>query len=336
MGRLVTPARTSAQAVAIQFPRLYGCIDPAPGASHDLNRAASAADEISMPKPPDSRDVTRGIIFLLLAATCFGAVDAFSKLLASTQSVGQIVWARYALAFPVLLASMPPSEWRGTFRTGRPRLQIARGLTPLFVGVGMVLGVRYLPLADATAILFAGPFVILALSVPVLGERVSPSSWIGVGVGFVAVLIVARPGIGTLSKYTVFPALAAIFFAIYQLLTRQLAALGEKPTTTFAWTLLAGGVACTPVAVANWAPLSATAWLYMIGLGTVFGLAQIFIIRAFTYAPAGSLAPFNYFQIVSAVVFGLIVFGDVPDVWTLTGIVMIVGAGVYVAKNRGA
>ncbi len=289
-----------------------------------------------MLKPPENRDVLRGIIFIVLGAAFFGTVDGFSKLLAPTQSVAQIVWARYALAIPLLLATTPPAVWKSTFRTAHPWLQILRGLTPLGVSAGMVVGVRYLPLADATAILFAGPFIILGLSLPVLGERVKPASWIGVAIGFLAVLIVARPGFGELSKYTVFPALAAVFYALYQLMTRRLGALGEKPTTTFAWTLVAGCVASTPVAIANWAPLSATAWLYMIGLGTVFGLAQIFMIRAFTYAPASTLAPFNYFQIVSATVFGLTAFGDVPDVWTLTGIVLIIGAGVYVAKSRGA
>lgn len=289
-----------------------------------------------MLKPPENRDALRGIVFIVLAATFFGSVDGFSKLLAPTQSVAQIVWARYALAVPVLLASMPPSEWMTSFRTTRLAPQIIRGLLPLGISAGMVLGVRYLPLADATAILFAAPFLVVALSAPFLGERVRAASWISVAVGFLAVLIVARPGLTELSRYAVFPALAAVFFAFYQLMTRRLGLLGEKPTTTLAWTLLSGGVVTTPLVIADWTPLTATAWLYMIGLGTVFGLAQIFMIRAFAYATASALAPFNYFQIISAVVFGLIVFGDVPDVWTVTGILLIIAAGVYVAKSRGA
>jgi drug/metabolite transporter (DMT)-like permease len=287
-----------------------------------------------MLKPPENRDVLRGILLILLAASFFGLVDGFSKLLAPTQSVAQIVWTRYALAIPLLLASMRPSEWSGTFRTTHPWLQIARGLTPLSISVGMVLGVRYLPLAEATAILFAAPFLIVALSMPLLGERVRLVSWIGVAVGFVGVLIVARPGFGDLSKYTVFPALAAVFYALLQLITRRLGALGEKPTTTLAWTLLVGGVASTPVMILNWAPVSARAWFYMVALGTVFGISQLMLIRAFTYAPAGVLAPFNYLQIVSAVIFGLIVFQDVPDLWTLVGAAIIVSAGLYVAKSR--
>lgn len=286
-----------------------------------------------MLKPPESRDVLRGIIFIVLAASFFGCVDGFSKLLTPTQSVGQIVWTRYALAIPMLLVSMRPTEWTSTFRTQHPWLQIARGITPLAVSVSMVIGVRYLPLAEATAILFAGPFFIVALSWPLLGERVAAASWVGVIVGFLGVLVVARPGVGELSKYAVFPGIAALFFAFFQLMTRRLGALGEKPTTTLAWTLLVGGVASTPFAVLYWEPVSTQAWFYMAGLGTVFGISQITLIRAFTYAPPGALAPFNYWQIVSATIFGLIVFGDVPDIWTLTGIVIIICAGIYVLKS---
>ncbi len=287
-----------------------------------------------MSESAERREVLRGILLFVIAAGFFGTVDGFSKLLADTQSVGQIMWARYALALPVLLAAMPPRDWMGTFRTARPGLQILRGVTPLTVSVGMILGVRYLPLADATAILFAGPFLVVALSAPLLGERVGPASWIGVTAGFLGVLIVARPGFGELSQYTIFPALAAVFYGLLQLVTRRLGAVGERPTTTLAWSLLVGSVVSTPLAIVTWAPVSATAWVYMVALGLVFGVSQLLLIRAFTHAPAGTLAPFTYFQIVSAAGFGLAVFGDVPDFWTLVGIVLIVSAGVYVVKRR--
>lgn len=284
----------------------------------------------------DRREVLLGITLLVISAAIFAVVDGLSKILADDQSVGQIVWARYALALPVLLATTRPANWLSLFRTKRPMLQIARGLTPLVISVTMVLGVRYLPLAEATVILFAGPLFVVALSVPLLGERASAATWIGVIVGFVAVVIVARPGLSDLSTYALFPLLGAVFFAILQLITRHLGAAGERPTTTLAWTLLVGGTAATPVAALTWAPITPTAWLVMIGLGLVFGLSQLLMIQALTHASAALLAPFNYVQIIAAVVFGAIVFGDVPDVWTFLGIALIIGAGVYVMRRRAA
>ena len=263
----------------------------------------------------------------------FGAVDGLSKILAASQSVGQIVWARYALALPVLLFAAKPREFTGLFRTRRPVLQIARGFTPLFISGGMVLGVRYLPLAEATVLLFAGPLLVVALAAPILGETVRRSSWIAVILGFVAVLIVVRPGLSALSAYAGFPLLAALFYAILQLITRRLGETGENATTTLAWTLAVGGLVSTPWAAVTWAPVTLAAWLYMIALGVVFGLSQLLMIRAFTHAPAGVLAPFNYAQIISAVIFGAVVFGDVPGAFTLIGILMIVGAGIYVIRS---
>ena len=147
-------------------------------------------------------------------------------------------------------------------------------------------------------------------------------------------MIVARPGFSTFSHFAVFALVAAIFYALLQLITRGLGAAGEKATTTLAWTLAVGCIVSTPMAAMSWAPLTLHGWLLMIGLGLVFGISQLLMIRAFTYAPAGVLAPFNYVQVVAAVIFGVAVFGDVPDRWTLLGIAMIIGAGIYVVRRR--
>ncbi len=280
------------------------------------------------------RDRLRGIILLVLSVSLFGVVDGISKMLAETQSVGQIVLARYALALPVLLAASLPLDLANLFQTARPGLQILRGIAPLIIGGAMVLAVRYLPIADATAILFAGPFLVVMLSARYLGERVRLPSWIGVVAGFTAVLIVARPGFSELSRYTAFPLIAAVFYALFQLMTRRLAAAGEDPNTTLAWTLATGVVVAAPVAVLTWAPVGLTAWLLMISLGLVFGAAQALMARAFVYAPANVLTPFSYAQIIAATLFGIVVFSAVPDRWTLAGIALIIGAGAYVVRSQ--
>jgi drug/metabolite transporter (DMT)-like permease len=209
-----------------------------------------------------------------------------------------------------------------------------RGVTPLTISATMVLGVRYLPLADATVILFASPFLVVALCVPVLGERVGASSWIAVAIGFAAVLLVARPGFSELSRYAVFPGIAAVFAAAMQLLTRYVVAAGERADTTLAWTLLTGALASTPFAIAFWQPLDASGWLLMLAVGVTFGVAQLLMIRGYARAPASLLAPLGYAQIISAVVFGMVVLGETPDVWTLLGIVLLIGSGIYVVRRR--
>lgn len=287
-----------------------------------------------MPAEDASRDRLRGILLVIISSSLFGVVDGLSKLLADSQSVAQIVSARYVLALPVLIATVRPADWPSLFRTAMPKLQIARGAIPVVISVTMVLAVRYLPLAEATVILFAGPFLVVALSAPLLGERVRLASWLAVGVGFAAVLIVARPGFNDLSRYTLFPLVAAVFYALFQLATRGLGAAGEPARTTLAWTLATGGLVALPVAILTWAPVTPHAALLMLALGLVFGAAQTLMIRAFALAPAGLLTPFSYAQIIAATAFGMAVFGAVPDALTWLGIAMIIGAGVYVIRSR--
>ena len=177
-------------------------------------------------------------------------------MLSETNAVAQIVWARYALALPILLATTPPGDSFRCFSgpSGRDCRSCA-GWRRLAVSVGMVFGVHYLPLAEATVILFAAPFLVAALSVPLLGERVHASNWIAVAIGFAAVLIVARPGVSELSLFALFPLIGAVFYAALQLITRQLAVAGERAETTLAWTLLTGIVVSSPFVVYFWEPL---------------------------------------------------------------------------------
>jgi drug/metabolite transporter (DMT)-like permease len=289
-----------------------------------------------MNKSGGASDTMHGIVLLIAAVSLFGVVDGLSKILVETQSFGQIVLARYALALPVLLLATNPRKWKTLFQTKRLGLQLVRGLSPLIIGISMVFAVRYLPLAEATVILFAGPFMVVALSGRLLGERVSATSWIAVAIGFLAVLLVARPGFTELSKFAIFPFLGAVSYAVFQLMTRHLAAANEHPTTTLAWTLAVGLIAATPVALATWVTLTPTAWLLSLSLGIVFGLSQLLLVRAFSHAPANVLAPFSYVQIIAATLFGFIAFDDVPDLWTIIGIALVIAAGAYVMRGTGS
>jgi drug/metabolite transporter (DMT)-like permease len=270
---------------------------------------------------------------LIVSVTLFGGVDAISKVLVTSQSFGQIMLARYLISLIALLAVTAPTGWRRLFATTRPLLQLVRGCTPFMIGGSMVFGVKYLPLADATTILFAGPFLVVAVAGWLLREKVAANVWIGVAAGFLGVVIVARPGFSGLSLYAIFPVVGALFYAALQLLSRWLGTLGEAPLTTVAWTLLAGTLAALPPAVADWPPLDTHAWLLVLLLGVIFGGGQYFMAKAYVLAPANLLAPFSYAQILVSVVLGLALFGDIPDHWTIFGIVLIVASGVYVMRG---
>ena len=271
----------------------------------------------------------------LLAAgvTLFGIMDGIGKLLASDYSVVQVVWARYAFALPVLLASARPADWPGLLRCERPALQGVRALMPLLASVTVIIGLGLMPLADATAISFAAPLLVVALSAPLLGEPAPLRSWVGVACGFAGVLLIVRPGAGTIAWAALFPLATAFLFALYQIMTRLVR--GDDPVVTLAWTIAVGLVLTTPLLPLAWHPVAGPDWLLLVLSGLLFGAGQLLLIRAFALAPAGLLAPFTYAQIVAAVVFGLAVFGDVPDLWTSAGTGLVVLAGIYVLRRRG-
>jgi drug/metabolite transporter (DMT)-like permease len=273
------------------------------------------------------------ILFVALGVTLFGVIDGLAKLLAGDYSVVQIVWARYAFAVPVILAAARPTEWPTLLASGRPWLQGTRSVLPLVASLAAVVGLLLIPLAEFTAISFAAPLLVVALSAPLLKERITIHSWIGVVLGFAGVLVIVRPGAGAIAWAAIFPLTLAFFFAVYQLMTR-IVSRHDQPLVTLAWTIAAGLVLTTPALLFNWHPVATTDWVLLILSGLLFGMAHLLLTKAYAVAPASVLAPFIYIQILAAIVFGIMVFEDVPDGWTLAGTALIVLAGVYVLRQQ--
>ena len=278
---------------------------------------------------------TRAILLFVSGVSLFGVMDGLGKLLAADFPRLQLVWARSAFAIPVILATTAPAGWLSLLRCERPLLQAERSLLPLVASgtvlLGLLLGLRLMPLADATAITFAAPLFVVALSAPILRERVGTARLGWGGPGFLGVLIVARPGAGTIAWAALLPLATAFLFGLYQVLTR-LASRSDPPATTLAWTILTGFVLTTPLLPLGWANGSLTGWLLLILSGLGFGTGQFLLIRAFAAALAAILTPFTYTQIVAAVLFGMLVLGELPDPWTLAGTALIVLAGLYVLR----
>jgi len=281
-----------------------------------------------------SQSPLRGILLLIIGVSFFALVDGISKVLVDVASFWQIVFARYALSVPLLWLYLKPQQRRGLFVTQRPVMQVLRALAPMVIGGAMVIAVGALPLAEATVILFAGPFLVVALSGPLLGEKVSPASWVGVVLGFIALLLVMRPGLSAFSPAMIYPLIAALFFAIFQLMSGSLAKTGERWETTLAYTLTVGTVIAAPMAALYWNALDWASLGIAILLSLVFAASHLFVVMAYQHAPANLLAPFTYAQIIAATLFGLIVFGALPDAISLLGIALMIAAGVYVARLR--
>jgi drug/metabolite transporter (DMT)-like permease len=270
-----------------------------------------------------------GIGWHLAAGFGFVVMDSTAKFLSADYSVIQITWSRYLFhmlaVLPILLA------WRGraVFRTRRLDLQLIRSVLLLGSTVFYYIALLYIPIATAASIGFVAPLFLTALSVPLLKERVGPRRWIAVGIGFLAVFLIIRPGFGMMHWAMTMPLLVAACFAFYQIVTRLLGPIDHWSVTLF-YSSVVGLIVMSVMLPGSWRWPDLEGWVLLIFLGCMGAVAHLCMIRAFTLAPASLLAPFSYAQLAWATASGYLLFGNLPDGWTILGATIIILSGLYI------
>ena len=271
----------------------------------------------------------RAIMLMITAVACFAVLDAAAKYLSQTLPVLQVVWMRFVMH--IVLAAMILRIWRNADRlkTARPGLQIVRGAMILGTTIFNFLALLHLQLAEAATIMFAGPIVVAALAGPLLGEWAGPRRWAAIAIGFIGVLVVTRPGLDGLGWPALLSVVAMTCFALYSLSTRVLAQTENQEGLIF-YTGLIPAIGLAPFALSVWVwPADMLSWFLMLLTGIVGGGGHWLLIKAHTHAPASTLAPFMYTQIVWMVALGWLVFADIPTVWTIIGAGIIIASGLY-------
>ena len=269
-----------------------------------------------------------GALLTMLAMLCFAAMDAMSKWLVADYAVGQMMWIRYALLCLFVWFLVRRRGVVATFRTRRPGLQLVRSLVAVIEGGMFVLAFRYLPLADTHAIAATSPLIVIALGVLFLGERADLARWLAVGAGFVGVLLIVRPGFRSFDWPVLLPLLGAVLWAGYQVMTR-LASRHDSPDTSLLWSAAVALVATSFVGPLDWKWPTASAWALMVVIASIGAVAHYALIKALDFAEAGAVQPYSYTLLVWAALLGAVVFGDVPDGWTLVGAAIVVASGLY-------
>jgi len=288
-----------------------------------------------MPDPSyERRQRLTGIALMCGAVACFGMLDATAKYLNMHMNTLEVVWARYAGAFLLPLIVSNPWTRPGLMRTTRPGLQVFRSALLLGSTVANFTAVRYLQLDQAVSIVFSTPFFVAALSGPILGEWVRWRRWTAITVGFFGVLLVTRPGFGGIHPAALLSLAAALFYATYSITTRILARTDSNETTLF-YSNLVGVAAMTPAVWFVWItpgePLIIT---LMVAAGALGSFGHYLLIAGHRLAPAALLSPFIYTELVWVIILGFVVFGDVPNRWTLAGSAIVVASGLYVLHRE--
>ncbi len=276
-----------------------------------------------------------GAAWMLAGASSIGIVDGIAKYLAPTFNGVQIVWGYVGASLIVLLAvtSVRGESPVSLARTRRPWLQVVRGATLVCSLSALFISLRYLPLAVATTVSFAAPLFIAALSGPLLGERVGAGRWLAVLVGIAGVSLVVRPGSDVFHWASLLTLLGAFFFALFNIATRALGGF-DRPLTTVLYTFIVSTALVSLAMPFVWVAPSAAQWSLFAVSGLLGFAAHFSIARSLALADASAVAPLHYVRLLWAISIGLLVFGHVPDEWTLTGSALIVVSGLYVVGVR--
>jgi drug/metabolite transporter (DMT)-like permease len=280
----------------------------------------------------------RGIGLMLAAVSTFSCLDATSKYLAALYAVPTIVWVRYVSQMLLMLAFLAPRLGRGLLRTSNLKLQLLRGAVLTASSLLFLTALSRMPLAEAASIAFMAPLFIAVLSGPVLHERVEGRTWVALAFGFGGVLLIVRPGGGLFTWVSVLPLASALMMAVYQLMTRRLAGRDASLTTLF-YPALVGSVA-VPLVFPLVFPLSmsvpgnALHLAMFCALGVLGGVGHFFLIRAHFYAPPSILGPFMYGQLLTALLLGWLVFGQLPDGLAVAGMLLITASGLVLAISH--
>ncbi len=283
----------------------------------------------------------QGMALMAFAMMILPCMDAIAKFLAVSggMSPGQVSFYRFFFQLVWTLPLLITVAGASAFKAKRPWMNLLRGALHGAATLLFFTAVKYMPLADVFAIYFVEPLMLTALSALFLGEKVGWRRWSAIVIGFVGAMIVIQPSYAIFGTTSLLPVLCAFLFALYLFLNRAIGDLDPPLTmqtisglggTLFMAAVLGLGAAGNYENFAISLPQDANALVLLAILGALSGYGHLLIVRAFRLAPLSVLAPFQYFEIISATILGYLVFSDFPDPSKWIGILIIVGSGLFI------
>jgi drug/metabolite transporter (DMT)-like permease len=271
-----------------------------------------------------------GVLFMCVACATFPVLNSVVKLLTITYRYEEVVWARVAGHLVLVSAVFLPRRGLALLRTRQPTQQLACSLGLLGATGFFFAAAKYVGVSEAIAIQFLAPLIVVIFAWPILGERLTLWRLASVVVGFAGVLIVIRPGGAVFQWASLSVVGSAISYAIYQIYIRKVSAVDHSSTTVF-YSALGCTIVASAFAPFNWrTPDNWSDIALLCSLGFLGAFGHYCLARALSYAPANVIAPFNYTQMIGAVIVGYLMFAEVPDVYTWLGSIVIVAGGLMV------
>lgn len=290
---------------------------------------------MSVVSPSSSRDANagRGILCVIGGILCLTLSDSLAKWLGDHYAPIQLLFMRGLIALPIVCVLVLAIGGRRALRTSYFGLHMLRGAINVGSACCFYLSLTLLPLAETTAIAFAAPLFVTAISVMVLGERVDARAWLAVLAGFAGVMIVVRPGLSGFQPAALLPLITAIGYAVMMVSARRIGR-DESMLTTMFYIALCQVLVSAAAQHWYWQPIQlAHAWGF-VGIAFCSTLGLGLITQAFRIAPASVVAPFDYTGLISATLLGWLIWGELPDRWAFVGAGLIAASGIYIAVRR--
>ncbi len=275
----------------------------------------------------------RGIALILASTVFLGTSDVTAKYLSATLPSIEIAWIRFVAFALIMVPAMLPGSPLYALHTDRRGLQLMRGVALLGSSLFFISGLRFLPIAEASATGFVSPLFVTALSILFLSESVGVRRWLATAVGLIGVLIILRPGSSAFHPAAVFPLVSALAWACTLIMTRMMSGR-DRAITTMTYSSIEGVCVLSALVPFVWVTPSWHDILFGIFIGIASTAGQWIVVLAFRYADASVLAPFSYTQLLWVSILGFVIFGEIPDIWTVVGAVFIVASGLYTAHRE--
>lgn len=286
-----------------------------------------------MPHPKSPRPLA-GVGLMLAAMAILPFIDVIAKKLGQAgMPILIVVWARALFGGCMTLPFALRAEGWQAFRPRRPLHHLVRAVL-LFAATFLFFNaLKHLPIADALAIFFVNPLVIVILSALVLREQVGPRRWVAVAVGFIGTLIIIRPGMVEMNPGTLYALGAGVSLGAYFVMTRHIAGAADAMVLTFQTSAI-GAALMTLALPFAWQGPDPVQWVMLAGLGVIATLGHVLITKAYEHGEASLLAPLAFTEIIMATVVGWWFFGDLPDRWTVLGVAILIASAIYISLRE--
>ena len=293
----------------------------------------------SAPEPGPAQAASRplpAIGLMCVAWALFACLDTTAKYLGTFSALpaAQVIWMRFLAQFLAMVAALGLIAVPTLLKTRRLKVQIFRSFLLLGSTAFNFLALRHLRLDQTTTVGFLTPLTVALLAGPFLGEWIGWRRSVAIVVGFAGIVVAIRPGVAQANPAFLLAFAGMLCYAVFSLVTRHLAPF-DKPEVTLFYSLLAGSVMVAPFALINWVwPGDSFLWVLLLSMGLYAGVGHYLFIVAHRYAPASTIAPFLYITIITHSLAGYLVFGQVPDAWTLGGAAIVILSGLYLFQRE--